>query len=81
MTCFQFIEKYTPLLINFAIIFTKKQTTIKLRGMVAHNCNPSTQEDETGAPQVQDQPGLHSKILSQNNKNKQTKEKPDQKKG
>jgi hypothetical protein len=33
--------------------------------MVVHFFNPSTQEFEAGTCQVQDQPGLHSKILSQ----------------
>jgi hypothetical protein len=33
--------------------------------MVAHTCNPSTQEAEAGESQVQDQPRLHSKTLSQ----------------
>jgi hypothetical protein len=32
--------------------------------MVAYACNPSTQEAETGGLWIQDQPGLHSEILS-----------------
>jgi hypothetical protein len=30
--------------------------------MVAHTCNPSTQEAETGESQVQGHPGLHSQF-------------------
>jgi hypothetical protein len=35
-------------------------------GVVVPTCNPSTREAEGGGPQIQDQPGLHKKILSQN---------------
>jgi hypothetical protein len=36
--------------------------------MVVHNCNPSTPEAEAGGLEVPGQPGLHSKNLSQINK-------------
>jgi hypothetical protein len=47
------------------------------RGMVVHVCNPCTQETEAGGSQVQDQPGLHTGILSP--KKKQQKRKPGKK--
>jgi hypothetical protein len=37
-------------------------------GVVLHACNPSTQESEAGESQVQVQPGLKSKLLSQKKK-------------
>jgi hypothetical protein len=36
-------------------------------GMVVHSCSPSTWEVEAGGSGIRDQPGLHSKILAQNN--------------
>jgi hypothetical protein len=36
--------------------------------VVAHTCNPSTQEAETGRLKVWDQPGLHKQTLTQSNK-------------
>jgi hypothetical protein len=39
-------------------------------GVVAHACDPSTQEAEAGGSQVQIQPWLHSEILSQKSKHK-----------
>jgi hypothetical protein len=41
--------------------------------MVANTCNPSTGEAEAGGSQVQGQPGLHSKTLSQQNKTNKKK--------
>jgi hypothetical protein len=35
--------------------------------MLANACNPSTLEAEAGGPRILEQPGLHSKILSQTN--------------
>jgi hypothetical protein len=43
-------------------------------GVMAHTCNPSTQEAEAGRSPVQGQPGLHIILrhnLSQNQKNTQ----------
>jgi hypothetical protein len=37
-------------------------------GMIAHNYSPSTQKTKAGESQVQGQPGLHSKVLSQKKK-------------
>jgi hypothetical protein len=48
----------------------------KWPGMVAHTCELSTWEVKLGRPQFQGQPGLHSEILSQNKKQKQTNKKP-----
>jgi hypothetical protein len=36
--------------------------------VMAHSCNPSTQEAEARGSQVGDQPGLHSETLSQKKK-------------
>jgi hypothetical protein len=46
--------------------------------MVVHACNPSCQKAETGGSRVGDQPGLHSKVLSQKRKQKKSKQKKDQ---
>jgi hypothetical protein len=43
-----------------------------------HVCDPSTREAEAGRSQLQGQPGLHSKTLSQNNKNTPKPEKQQQ---
>jgi hypothetical protein len=40
----------------------------------AHTCNPSTQKAEAGWLQVQGQPGLHNKTLSQKKKKKTQKD-------
>jgi hypothetical protein len=40
--------------------------------MVAHACNPSTWETETGGILFQGQPELHSKTLSQKQTNKKS---------
>lgn len=40
--------------------------------MLAYTGNPSTQEGEAEGWRVQDQPGIHSKILSQTEQKEQT---------
>jgi hypothetical protein len=45
--------------------------------MVAHACNPSTQEAEAGESRVPGQPGLLCKSLSQKTKTKQPNKKPE----
>jgi hypothetical protein len=40
------------------------------QGTVVHTYNPSTMEVEEGGTQVQDQPGLQRKTLSENSNNK-----------
>jgi hypothetical protein len=45
-------------------IFFKKKMLVWL-GMTSYGYNPSTQETDTRGSQVQGQPGLHSKILSE----------------
>jgi hypothetical protein len=42
----------------------------KKQGMVAHNCNPHTQEAEAGGSRVWGQPGLPTETLSQKTKRK-----------
>jgi hypothetical protein len=44
----------------------------QLLGVMAHTCNPRTQEAKAGVSQVQDQPGRCSETLSQENKTKET---------
>jgi hypothetical protein len=52
-----------------------QQLKIFKAGMVVHTCDLSIWEAEAGGSQAQDQPGLHSEILSQNNtKNFETKQ-------
>lgn len=45
-------------------------TESKTKGTSTYTSNPSTGEAGAGGTQIQGQPGLHSKILSQNKKKK-----------
>jgi hypothetical protein len=50
------------------------KNTNKEPGIVTYICNSSTKEVKAGGLRIQDQPGLHSKTLCQQNKTTAKKE-------